>query len=285
MAGTNTGVIGIDHIDGSLSVRKQFGQIWKAAVEKSTLVDPRVCPSIPMTKIRGIIPLMNNLAVQSQLQEFEKAQTENAKFSGVNITLFKDRVRLGVSDEAGINSDLGDPLVLQRPQVAAQLAGNLDALIAAQIYTTPQTQATADWSSVSPLSTLGTAIATLRPYQASAVVMAPTVFAKYVAALGKVAFSGGSTSDLERGIFMLPGYNIPVFSSTHYADQSANGYAVIANDCPGVLLGTGAVKSREWDDPETGAKYWQYDVWRTPISNLRQNASSLNLGIITGCVS
>ena len=43
------------------------------------------------------------------------------------------------------------------------------------------------------------------------------------------------------------------------------------------------VKVREWDNPEIGAKEYQYDVWRTPISNLRQTSGSTNRGVIT-CV-
>ena len=277
------GVLGKNHQAGSWSARQIYGQVWTAAVERATLADPRVIPTVMMNKIRATLPLGGNLTVQSQLDEFEHAVTINAAPSGKDITLYKDRIRIGVSDESGIDSDVGDPLQLQKTQAAAELAGNLQTLIATSLAATPQVQATADWDTVSPLLTLGQMIQTLRPYQASAVVMAPTPYAQYVAALGNGIFSGGQTEDLQKGISIVPGYGIPVFPSNIWGDQSANSVAVVANDVPGAVLGMGPVKIREWDDYDLGSRMYQYDVWRTPVSNLRQTSANLNRGVIT-CV-
>jgi len=281
MAGA--GIIGTGHLTDKWATRKVFGKVWEAAVEGSTLIDPRICPTVPMTKIRGVIPLLGNGAVQSQLDEFEHATSINAIPAGADITLYKDRVRLAVSDEAKMDSDVGDPLQFQKMQASAELAGNLDSLIATQIFTTPQLYGGAvTWSTASPLIALGSMISTLRPYRATAVVMSNTAFAAYVSALGDQVYSGGSQADLEKGVTMLPGYNIPVFSSTHANDASSNGFAVISAQCPGVLLGTGAIKIRTEDNMDLGAEIWQGDYWRTPISNLRQTSGSLNLGVIVG---
>ena len=287
MAGS--GIIGINQIAGSWSARQIFGQVWKAAVEKSVLADARICPTMNMKKLRATIPLMGNLAVQSQLEEFEHAVTSNATPAGVDITLYKDRVRVSVSDEATMDSDVGDPLMLQKGQASSELAGNLESLIATQIATTPQTLGAAvDWGSVSPLAAIGSMVNTLRPYRASAVVMTPAAHAEYVQAItggtGAI-YLGGRAEDLERGIMTVPGYGLPVFVSESLADASANSFAVIANDVPGVILGQGGVKVREWDDQDLGARVYQYDIWRTPLSNLRQTSSTTNLGIVTGVVT
>lgn len=279
----DSGVIGYGQLSGSWTARKIFGDVWKAATEMSMLADPRVCPMMSMNKLRATIPLMGNLAVQSQLVEFEHSVTKNATPAGVDITLYKDRVKLAVSDESVIESDVGDPLMIQKSAAAAELAEALESLIATQIATTPQTATTADWDSVNPIKTIGSMVGTLSPYRATAVVMDPDPFAQYVAALASSTYSIGTPEDLARGIARVPGYNIPVFPSKPFGDASANSIAVISANCPGVLLGMGGVKTREWDNPEIGAKEYQYDVWRTPISNLRQNTSTKNLGIIT-CV-
>jgi hypothetical protein len=278
-----SGVIGINQMNGSWTAKRIFGEVWKAATEMSMLIDPRVCPTMSMNKLRATIPLMGNLAVQSQLQEFEHSVVKNATPAGVDITLYKDRVKLAVSDESVIESDVGDPLMLQKSAAAAELAESLETLIATQIATTPQTATTADWDSVNPIKTIGSMIGTLSPYRATAVVMDPDPFAQYVAALASSTYSIGSPADLERGIARVPGYNIPVFPSKPFGDASANSVAVISANCPGVILGAGGIKVREWDNPELGAREYQYDVWRTPISNLRQTASNLNRGVIT-CV-
>ena len=279
------GITGINQISGSLSARQIFGRVWTAAVEKAYLADPRVCPTLTLNKLRATIPLMGNLAVQSQLKEFEHSLVKNATPAGIDINLYKDRVKISVSDEATLDSDVGDPLAIQRGQAASELAANLEKLIAESLATTPQTYTPADWTSVSPLLTIGQMINQLRPYRASAVIMAPDVYAAYVAKLGNGIFLGGSAADLEKGFLTVPGYNIPVLSSTAWADASANTVAVVANDCPAVVLGQGGVKAREWDDPELGAKIYQYDVWRTPVSNLRQTDSNKNRGVITCVIS
>jgi len=277
------GALGVNQIAGKWSARQIFGQVWTAAVEKSILMDPRIIPTMPMNRLRATIPIMGNGLVQSQLDEFEHSVAANAAPAGKDITLYKDRVKLMVSDEATMESDVGDPMMLQKNQASSELAGNLEKLIATSLATTPQTYTTADWDTVSPLLTISQMIETLRPYQASAVVMDSAIYPKYVSALGKLMFSGGNTDDVKRGVYTLPGYGLPVFVSDVWGDASANTVAVIANDVPGAVLGTGAVKSRSWDDEDLGAMVYQTDVWRTPVSNLRQTSGSLNRGVIT-CV-
>ena len=277
------GAIGKNQIAGKWSTKQIFGKVWMAAVEKSILSDPRIIPTMPMNKLRATIPLMGNGIVQSQLNEFEHTVVANAAPAGKDIALYKDRVKLAVSDEASMDSDVGDPLMLQKNQASSELAGNLEKLIAESLATTPQTYTTADWDSVSPLLTISGMIETMRPYQVSAIVMDSAIYPKYVSGLGNLMFSGGRTEDLQRGITTLPGYGLPIFVSDVWGDASANTVAVVANDVPGAILGTGAVKTREWDDEELGAKVYQADIWRTPVSNLRQTSGSLNRGVIT-CV-
>jgi len=62
--------------------------------------------------------------VQSQLVEFEHSVTKNATPAGVDITLYKDRVKLAVSDESVIESDVGDPLMIQKSDGCRRTCGS-----------------------------------------------------------------------------------------------------------------------------------------------------------------
>ena len=178
---------------------------------------------------------------------------------------------------------LAIPLMLQKSAAAAELAENLETLIATQIATTPQTYATADWDTVNPIKNHSAAMIGTQSISSNRGCYGPRPVRAVRCGLRHRRTRLSSPADLERGIARVPGYNIPVFPSKPFGDASANSVAVISANCPGVILGAGGIKVREWDNPELGAREYQYDVWRTPISNLRQTASNRNRGVIT-CV-
>jgi hypothetical protein len=42
------------------------------------------------------------------------------------------------------------------------------------------------------------------------------------------------------------------------------------------------IKARQYDDPKLGAQVYQYDIWRSPFSNIQQTSGNLNLGVMRG---
>lgn len=268
---------------GTINQKQVFSEIMVEALEMTNLADPRITKTLPMNKLRAVLPLMGRNAVTKQLDEFEHSFVSGSAPTGFDMKLFKDRVRLAKSDESGIESDLGDPLVLQKAQVAGDLASALNGLIAEQITTTPKEVTGQDWTSVSPLVLIGAMVNAMSPYMPTAVVMGTVAHSQYVSALGNLMFLGGTTEDLQRGIATVPGYNIPIFASKDidtFDASGSKGINLVSSNVPGVVLGTGPIKVRSWDDADEGAEFWQYDIWRTAFSNVRQDATNKNIGVI-----
>jgi len=48
-----------------------------------------------------------------------------------------------------------------------------------------------------------------------------------------------------------------------------------------VISVIGKIKARQYDDPKIGAEVYQYDIWRSVFSNIRQT-SGKNLGVMRG---
>jgi len=267
----------------SLNQKQVFAEIMVEAIEMTNLADPRITKTLPMNKLRAVLPLMGRNAVSKQLDEFEHSFVSGSAPTGFPMKLFKDRVRLAKTDEAGFESDIGDPLVAQKSQAAEDLASNLNDLIAKQIAITPKEVTGQDWTSVSPLVLIGSMVNSMRPNIPSAIVMGTEAYTQYISALGDKVYSGGTEADLKKGIALVPGYAIPIFSSLDIDNNDASGSKginLISNKTPGIVLGTGPIKMRSWDDADDGAEYWQYDIWRTPFSNVRQDATNKNLGVI-----
>jgi len=88
-----------------------------------------------------------------------------------------------------------------------------------------------------------------------------------------------------RAVSIHPTLNIPVFISTDVDkldDTSGNRYVFgVCNTTPGVVTVLSKIKARQYDDPNLGAQVYQYDIWRSPFSNIQQT-SGKNLGVMRG---
>jgi len=73
-----------------------------------------------------------------------------------------------------------------------------------------------------------------------------------------------------------PTLNIPVFISTDIDkldDTSGNRFVFgVCNATPGVVTVISKIKARQYDDPNLGAQVYQYDIWRSPFSNIQQTS-------------
>jgi len=115
---------------------------------------------------------------------------------GFDIEVLKDRVVLYVSDEAEIESDVGNPMSLQQQAAAGALAANLNKLIAERLDTTPQIYNTTgdlgNWAAAGAKPTLavGKMAAAMGVHRPTALVMGTLAGAYYVDAVGdKVAIA------------------------------------------------------------------------------------------------
>lgn len=285
----DTGILGELHISGSWAQKRMILPVIMAALEETNLAAPAICPTLPYNKLKGTIPMLGTAPVASQLEEFEAALAGTGTPSSYDIELLKDRVVLAVSDEARIESDVGDPMSLQQMQAAGALAANLNKLIAAKLDTTPQLYNTdgnlGNWASVKPTLALNKLAIGMDVYRPTAYVMGTLAAAYYSDAVGDKA-AVQNVAEWRGAIMRHPTQNVPIYSSTDIDaldDTSGNRYVFgVCNKVPGVLNVLGQVKARTYDDPKLGAEVYQYDIWRTPFSNLRQTSGSLNLGVMRG---
>lgn len=283
----DTGVLGELHISGNWAQKRMILPVIMAALEMTSLASPAICPTLPYNKLKGTIPMLGNVPVASQLEEFEAPQVGSATPGSYDVELLKDRVTLAVSDEAMIESDVGSPMTLQQQQAAGALAANLNVLIAEKLDTTPQQYGNGNlgnWASAKPTLALGKMSAAMGIYRPTAFVMGTLAGEYYADTVGdKVAIQ--NLSEWRGAASIHPTLQIPVFMSTDIDNLDASGNTqvfAVCNKVPGVINVVGQIKARQYDDPKLGAEVYQYDIWRTPFSNLRQTTSSTNLGVMWG---
>lgn len=286
----STGILGTVQIEGNWTQKRQILPVIQAALERTSLASPAIGPTMTYAKLKGTIPLLGEVPVQSQLAEFEHATGGGGTPSGFDIEVLKDRVILSVSDEAEIESDVGSPMTLQQQAAAGALAANLNKLIAEKLNTTPQVYGTdgdlGNWAAAGakPTLALGKMAAAMGVHRPTAYVMGTLAGEYYADAVGdKVAIA--NLAEWRGAASIHPTQNVPVFISTdidNLDDTSGNRYVFgVCNATPGVVTVISKIKARQYDDPNLGAQVYQYDIWRSPFSNIQQT-SGKNLGVMRG---
>ena len=282
----DTGILGELHIDGTWAQKRLILPVIMEALELTDLAAPPICKTLTSAKLKA--HPVSAVPVSSQLREFEHAVAGTGTPAGYDIEVLKDRVVLAVSDEAKIQSDVGDPMSLQQQQAAGALASNLNKLIAERLNTTPQIYSTdgdlGNWSSVKPTLALNKLSIGMGIYKPTAYVMGTLAAAYYSDAVGDKAAVQG-ISEWGNAAMRHPTQNVPIYSSTDIDaldDTSGNRYVfAVCNRVPGVINVLSQVKATSEYDRKLGAEVYQYDIWRTPFSNLRQ-ISGKNLGVMRG---
>ena len=279
------GTLGELHIEGTWAQKRMILPIIMAAYETTNLASPAVCPTVPLDKIRGTIPMLGKTPVASQLVEFEKSQAGAGVPSAYDVALLKDRVELMVSDEARMESSVGDPMTLQQQQASGALAANLNKLIAERINTTPQDYGTlGNWASAKPTLALNKLAISMGIYKPTAYVMGSLAAGYYSDAVGDKA-AVQNLDEWKTATMMHPTQRVPIYASTDIDNLDSSGnryvYAVCAR-VPGVINVLGRVKATSEYDRKIGADVNQFDIWRTPFSNLQQTSGSKNLGVVRG---
>lgn len=284
------GILGELHIEGTWAQKRMILPVIMAAYEETNLASPAVCPTVPLNKIKGTIPMLGQTPVASQLAEFERSQAGAGVPSAYDVTLLKDRVELMVSDEARMESSVGNPMTLQQQQAGGALASNLNKLIAARINTTPQDYGTlGNWASstVKPTLALNKLAITMGIYKPTAYVMGSLAAGYYSDAVGDKA-AVQNLDEWKTATMMHPTQRVPIYASTDIdnLDSSGNKFVfAVCNKVPGVINVLGLIKATSEYDRELGADVTQYDIWRTPFSNIQQTSGNKNLGVAKGYIT
>jgi hypothetical protein len=272
------GMITPSNIDGSLDAKNIAMRVLKGAVELTDL--KAACMSVQVPELVATIPVYSVPAGNEDLEPMEESDIEGSEFTNVDFDLKKDRVKVAVTDEARYKSRAGDPLTLQEGGASDRLAQLLNKKIVTALNTTPQTTAGSDWGGANnPIADIGIAVAAIRPYRPDVVVMGTVAFANYVGNASIANFGTGNIGQFANAVAVVPGYNLPIYTSSEVDDNVADDVAfIVASKAPGSVIGNGPVKVRR-KDLMSGAEVYQIDVWRQVVSNIHDTGSTTNKAV------
>jgi len=275
------GVTTATDISGSLDAKNIVLGVLTKQIEMSNL--SQLCSQVQVPELTANIPIQTVPAGDVDLTEWETSNVNGADFSYVSFSLKKDRVKLGVSDEARYKSKAGDPLALQKQAAAQRLAYNLDSKVVTALQTTPQTGAVIGvWNSGHPIADIGTAVAAMRPFKADFAIMTPAVWAIYCGNADITGSAMPAPSDKENALARIPGFGIDVYVSSLLTAKTV---IVGASQCPAACYGIGPVKVRQFDS-ENGGEIYQMDFWRQVVAPILKNPT-YNMGcyVLTGVIT
>lgn len=277
------GIITPADISGSLDAKNIAMKVVQGAIELNDL--SALTLSVRVPELTATIPVYSVPVGNEDLGPLEEDDISGSEFTNVDFNLKKDRVKIAVTDEAQYRSRAGDPLTLQISGASSRLAQIAMKKIVTAAAVTPQTSAGADWGSTNnPLTDIGTAVAAIRPFKATAIAMGSTTFANYVGNASIANFGTGNISDFNGAVAVVPGYNLPIYTSTEIDDVISDEAAiVVARDAPGLVMGQGPVKVRR-KDLMSGGEVYQIDMWREVVSNIHDTGSTTNKAcyVLTG---
>lgn len=283
MAGDSPGIIRASDISGSLDAKNIVMGVLKKGIELTDLLP--LCAKVKVPHMVATIPVMTIAAGQKDLDEWEVREIEGGAFTNVDFDLkgHKDRIQVAASDEAKYSSTAGDPLVLQKEGGSLRLAQILNEKIIEALNTSPQTSAGGDWTgtSTNPLTDISTAVRSLRPYKADAIVMSTEVWAAFGANPKTATYVQGNPPALKQAMSRIPGYELDIFVSSE-VDDLGSGTAgteaafVIASKGVPAAVGQGPVEVRD-KDVMSGGKVYQIDTWRQVLAPILKNSGNLNM--------
>ena len=268
------GIIQASNISGSLDAKNIVMGVLKKQLEITNLA--QICAQVQVPELNATIAVQSAMDGYEDLGEWEFSEIEGGEFSNVDFALKKDRVKVGVSDEAKYRSRAGDPLSLSKDAAAMRLASILDKKIVKALETAAQTAAAAKkWDTVTqnPLIDLAKAVGKIAPYTADYVIMHPDVWAAFVANDYTSEFITGNPEKLNGVLTTVPGLNLKVFTNSNLTAKSA---IVGCSGAPSVALGNGPVEVREFDS-DRGGRIYQIDVFRQAVAPIFKNASDKNM--------
>lgn len=222
------------------------------------------------------IPTMSAVVVGTDLAEFETVDTKSPKFAGVQAQLKADEIRVAFSDEALMNNNIANPMEMARIDGAIGFARALDKKIATALDTTPQTLSAWNPSGSSFLNVAAQASALLGNYRMSGIAMG---IEAYGTVMSNIYAGANRTNnvDIRDGLSYLPGYNVPMISSTSLPSDAIY---FTSREAPGVYVVEGEFRTDYYRDHDTRSEVMQADVYNAVISNIRQTENNLNEAVV-----
>jgi hypothetical protein len=280
------GVTTATSINGVLdaNAKKILTNVMKESVEMSGV--SQLLQRVPVPNLVGSIPVASAGSVDEDLDEFEHSDVNGGKFYNLEYNLKKDRVKLMSSDEAEIKSLKGSPLSIQISASAMQLSATLDKKSAEALDTAPQTVSAAtlwDTSTNNIYKEISRAKALMKPYKPDAIIMTQDVYDAYISNDTLLTLATGNPTVMQNSEGIMPGTSLNVFVDDNITAKSA----ILCKSQVCGAIGQGPVKARQWDDGDSGAKVYQYDVFRQAKDCIFKNASNKNMAAvqITGLIS
>ncbi len=280
------GVTTATSINGVLdaNAKKILTNVLKESVEMSGV--SQLLQRVPVPNLIGSIPVASAGSVDEDLDEFEHSDVNGGKFYNLEYNLKKDRVKLMSSDEAEIKSLKGSPLSIQISASAMQLSASLDKKSAEALDTAPQTvEATTLWDTATNniYKEISRAKALMKPYKPDAIVMTQDVFDAYISNDTLLTLATGNPTVMQNSEGIMPGTSLNIFVDDNITAKSA----ILCKSQVCGAIGQGPVKARQWDDGDSGAKVYQYDVFRQAKDCIFKNSSDKNMAAvqITGLIS
>jgi len=280
------GVTTATSINGVLdaNAKKILTNVLKESVEMSGV--SQLLQRVPVPNLVGSIPVASAGSVDEDLDEFEHSDVNGGKFYNLEYNLKKDRVKLMSSDEAEIKSLKGSPLSIQVSASAMQLSATLDKKSAEALDTAPQTVSAAtlwDTPTNNIYKEISRAKALMKPYKPDAIIMTQDVYDAYISNDTLLTLATGNPTVMQNSEGIMPGTSLNIFVDDNITAKSA----ILCKSQVCGAIGQGPVKARQWDDGDSGAKVYQYDVFRQAKDCIFKNSSDENMAAvqITGLIS
>lgn len=280
------GVTTATSINGVLdaNAKKILTNVLKESVEMSGV--SQLLQRVPVPNLVGSIPVASAGSVDEDLDEFEHSDVNGGKFYNLEYNLKKDRVKLMSSDEAEIKSLKGSPLSIQVSASAMQLSATLDKKSAEALDTAPQTVSAAtlwDTPTNNIYKEISRAKALMKPYKPDAIIMTQDVYDAYISNDTLLTLATGNPTVMQNSEGIMPGTSLNVFVDDNITAKSA----ILCKSQVCGAIGQGPVKARQWDDGDSGAMVYQYDVFRQAKDCIFKNTSDKNMAAvqITGLIS
>jgi len=227
------------------------------------------------------IPTMDSISAHEDIPEGVKTSISTASYSAIQVTLLKDIVALGITDEMKIRTDAnGLPLWNAEQEAAARkLASLQDKKIVTALDLTPQAGTSINLRATTFYSALSEAEGKIGDYNITAVVCSKAAKTEILSNLNKIAFTGSDPKSPIVGD-MIPGYNIPIIASSAVTTVDSDSIYFVSSEVPACAWVPGPVQRDMWRDYESGIDMFKISAFRAAKSNIEQTASSTNQGVV-----
>lgn len=273
------GIVTSDKLQDALFQREILQDILHQAQGFGRLNVDGIVRRAQVTGTKCSLTTMDAVTVSEDLDELVASPIKTPEFGDIAVDLKAQEVKVAFSYESMMNSTIADPLELSRQDAALGFAATLDKKIAKALNTTPMTGTALNVTSKSPYLAVAEAAGKFGNYELTGIAGGQTAIGYLMA--GLTSGSGRSNGyDVRDGVARLLGYDVPIAVSSAL-EAEASGYLFFTSTrVPSAYVLEGQYRTSVYDDHDHRAWILQADVWNAVKSNIRQNSSNLNMGVV-----